>query len=145
MRAVDVLPLVPVMWMAGYWSCGEPSSSISASIRERGAGAMRRGVRPDGTPASASNRSACASSQARARARLHHDALGRVGIGELDLDPELVSRLDVDVAGHPTGFAQVVERELERLGQLRAGCTPWRARPRCASIAARCSSPSGSR
>ena len=44
MRAVEVLPLVPVMWMAGYWSWGEPSSSMSASMRDKGAGAMRRGV-----------------------------------------------------------------------------------------------------
>ena len=32
-RATDVLPLVPVMWMTGYWSSGEPSSSISGRSR----------------------------------------------------------------------------------------------------------------
>jgi len=48
-RAVEVLPLVPVMWMAGYWSWGEPSSSTSRSILDSGAGAIRR-FDPLGTP-----------------------------------------------------------------------------------------------
>ena len=75
MRAVEVLPLVPVMWMAGYWSWGEPSSSISASMRESGAGAIRRGVRPDGTPASASKRSAWCIEPGPGFAELHRDAV----------------------------------------------------------------------
>ncbi len=33
MRAVEVLPLVPVMWIEGYARCGSPSTSISAAIR----------------------------------------------------------------------------------------------------------------
>ena len=33
MRAVDVLPFVPVMWIDGYARCGSPSTSISAAIR----------------------------------------------------------------------------------------------------------------
>ncbi|MGY3682832.1 hypothetical protein ACVWXU_006455 [Streptomyces sp. TE33382] len=33
MRAVLVLPLVPVMWMEGYARCGSPSTSIRAAIR----------------------------------------------------------------------------------------------------------------
>ena len=32
-RATDVLPLVPAMWIDGYAGCGEPSSSISAEMR----------------------------------------------------------------------------------------------------------------
>ena len=34
-RAVDVLPLVPVMWIDGYARCGLPSRSSSASMRPR--------------------------------------------------------------------------------------------------------------
>src|SRR5689334_546332 len=33
MRAVDVLPLVPVMWIEGYERCGSPRTSISAEMR----------------------------------------------------------------------------------------------------------------
>src|SRR5216683_907077 len=33
MRAVDVLPLVPVMWMTGQERCGSPSSAVTAAIR----------------------------------------------------------------------------------------------------------------
>ena len=33
MRAVDVLPLVPVMWIEGYARWGSPSTSISAAMR----------------------------------------------------------------------------------------------------------------
>ena len=34
-RAVDVLPLVPVMWMTGQARCGSPSSPTSSAIRSR--------------------------------------------------------------------------------------------------------------
>ncbi|CAM5446062.1 hypothetical protein STANM309S_03023 [Streptomyces tanashiensis] len=33
MRAVDVLPSVPVMWIEGYARCGSPRTSIRAAIR----------------------------------------------------------------------------------------------------------------
>src|SRR3954471_16784115 len=33
MRAVDVLPFVPVMWIEGYERCGSPSTSTRAEIR----------------------------------------------------------------------------------------------------------------
>ena len=33
MRAVEVLPFVPVMWIEGYARWGSPSTSISAAIR----------------------------------------------------------------------------------------------------------------
>ena len=151
MRAADVLPLVPVMWIAGYWSWGEPSSSTAPPCGRGGAGASRRGCARRARPRAARG-STWASSQARAslsstrsttsvQRRIRH----RVGLGELDVDRELVGRLDVEVAGDPTGLAHVVDGELERLRQVGAGRTPWRGRPRCASIASRCSSPCGSR
>ena len=62
MRVVVVLPLVPVRWIAGYSSCGEPRYSSSVPIRSRvGAPRSRVGA---GTPTPVS-RLTCASSQAR--------------------------------------------------------------------------------
>ena len=48
MRAVDVLPFVPVRCTAGYSSCGEPKYASNASMRSR-VGAVARGV-DAGTP-----------------------------------------------------------------------------------------------
>lgn len=34
-RAVEVLPFVPVMWMTGYARCGSPSSSTARRVAVR--------------------------------------------------------------------------------------------------------------
>ncbi len=59
MRAVLVLPLVPVMWIAGYARCGSPRMSISAIMRSRDGSIL---VSPQRSASSASTaRSASAS------------------------------------------------------------------------------------
>ena len=49
MRAVRVLPLVPVMWIEGYARCGSPRTSISA--RDAGDARAPAWSRPSGWPA----------------------------------------------------------------------------------------------
>jgi hypothetical protein len=44
-RAVDVLPLVPVTWMTGYARCGWPSRSTKALIRSRDGSSFDSGQR----------------------------------------------------------------------------------------------------
>ena len=46
MRAVDVLPLVPVRWMTGYAFCGSPSKRQSALMRSRVGSSLVSGHRP---------------------------------------------------------------------------------------------------
>jgi hypothetical protein len=49
MRATDVLPFVPVRWITGYDSSGDPSSPTRASMRDS-VGAVARRSAPGGSP-----------------------------------------------------------------------------------------------
>ena len=97
MRAVDVLPLVPVMWMAGYWSCGEPEQLDQRLHPGEGGRSHPARRAPRGHAGERVEQVGVRIEPRPCFAELHRDSLRRVGIGELDLDPELVSRLDVDV------------------------------------------------
>src|SRR6266511_2615884 len=110
-RATDVLPFVPVRWISGYDSCGEPSNRTSASMRSS-VGAARRSV-PGGSPVD--SRLTWASSQDRA-ARISNS--GRV-LGELDLDRELLGLQELQRPLDAAGLAHVLQRGLERVQPLR--------------------------
>src|SRR5206468_4622193 len=97
MRATEVLPFVPVRWISGYDSCGEPSSWTSASMRSS-VGAVARRSAPGGSPVD--SRLTWASSQARAAPM---SKSGRV-FGEVDLDYERFRRHEVEVADTPRGL-----------------------------------------
>jgi hypothetical protein len=105
MRAADVLPFVPVRWISGYDSCGDPSRSTSARIRSS-VGAVARRSAPGGSPVD--SRLTWASSQARAALM---SKSGRV-FGEIDLDRELGGLEELDGVD-PTGMSDVAERGLE--------------------------------
>jgi hypothetical protein len=106
MRAADVFPFVPVRWISGYVSCGDPSRSTSARMRSS-VGAVARRSAPGGSPVD--SRLTWASSQARASPM---SKSGRV-FGEIDLDRELVGLDEVHVP-HTAGLVHVRERRLER-------------------------------
>src|SRR3989442_2547529 len=110
MRATEVLPFVPVRWIAGYESCGDPSNSTSASMRSS-VGAVARRSAPGGSPVD--SRLTWASSQARAAPM---SKSGRV-FGEVDLDRELVGLEELDRVD-ATGMPHVGERGLERAQAL---------------------------
>src|SRR5919198_3820258 len=105
MRATDVLPFVPVRWITGYDSCGDPSSRISSSMRTS-VGAVARRSAPGGSPVD--SRLTWASSQARAAPM---SKSGRV-FGEGDRDRELVGLQELEVL-HPPRLPHVVEHGLE--------------------------------
>jgi hypothetical protein len=52
-RAVDVLPFVPVMWIAGAERCGSPSNSTSIVIRSRVGAMIDSGTRASSSAAAA--------------------------------------------------------------------------------------------
>src|SRR6266566_6479207 len=106
MRATEVLPFVPVRWISGYDSCGDPSSSTSARMRSS-VGAVARRSAPGGSPVD--SRLTWASSQARAAPM---SKSGRV-FGEIDLDRELVALDEVHVP-HAACLVHVGERSAER-------------------------------
>src|SRR5438034_385828 len=110
MRATEVLPFVPVRWIAGYESCGDPSNSTSASMRSS-VGAVARRSAPGGSPVD--SRLTWASSQARAAPM---SKSGRV-FGEVDLDRELVGFEELQRAYAPR-LPHVGERGLERVQAL---------------------------
>jgi len=111
MRAADVLPFVPVRWISGYVSCGDPSRSTSARMRSSVGAVVRRSA-PGGSPVD--SRLTWASSQARASPM---SKSGHV-FGELDLDRELVGRHEVEVADTP-GAVHVSQRTREGIQTLR--------------------------
>ena len=112
MRAADVLPFVPVRWMSGYDSCGDPSKSTSARMRSS-VGAVARLSAPGGSPVD--SRLTWASSQARAAPM---SKSGRV-FGEIDLDRELFRRDEVEVADTP-GVVHVSQGTREGFKTLRS-------------------------
>ncbi len=75
MRAVVVLPFVPVMWIEGYERCGSPSTSISAAIRLT-----------DGSSLVSPQRVASSASTSR-RALSTSGSSGRVGTSALGAPP----------------------------------------------------------
>src|SRR5947207_9176935 len=111
MRATDVLPFVPVRWISGYDSCGDPSSSTSASMRSS-VGAVARRSAPGGSPVD--SRLTWASSQARAAPM---SKSGRV-FGEVDLDRELVGFEELD-RGDATGILHVPDRRFQGVESFR--------------------------
>src|SRR5712692_884556 len=111
MRATDVLPFVPVRWITGYDSCGDPRSRTSVSMRSS-VGAVERRSAPGGRPVD--SRLTWASSQARASSTFNS---GRI-LGELDVDGEVLSLEHVDLA-HPPCLLHVVECRLEGAQPLR--------------------------
>src|SRR5690349_19955291 len=94
MRAAVVLPFVPVRWMSGYDSCGDPSNSTSARMRSS-VGAVARLSAPGGSPVD--SRLTWASSQARAAPM---SKSGRV-LGEIDLVHVLFLLDEVESADTP--------------------------------------------
>src|SRR5260370_32827401 len=102
MGAAGVLPFVPVRWISGYDSCGDPSSSTSTSMRSS-VGAVARRSAPGGSPVD--SRLTWASSQARAAPVFKS---GHV-FGEVDLDRELVGFEELD-RRDATGMLHVGER-----------------------------------
>src|SRR5690349_22700408 len=79
MRAVEVFPLVPVMWIDGYAFCGSPSASSNPSIRPRSK-TIRAYPRPASPCSAAANRSDVAISLTRQRVELAADA-GQLRLG----------------------------------------------------------------
>src|ERR1700730_17397126 len=106
MRAADVLPVVPVRWISGYVSCGDPSSSTSARMRSS-VGAVARRSAPGGSPVD--SRLTRASSQARAAPTPKSAGV----FGEVDLDGDLVA-LDGVHDPHAACLVHVGERSSER-------------------------------
>src|SRR5205085_6385540 len=85
-RAVDVFPLVPVMWIDGYARCGMPSRSSSDRMRDR-SNSIRANPRASSARFTSSNsRLTMSSGSLRAPLRSRSDRVQRgVHPGQLGL------------------------------------------------------------